>query len=105
MQRIETGSANIEPYGPVVAGSFQCIIFTYTAGHSIDDTGYLKLVFRHVGDFGTPQFDSPTAANYCTVTTTGDCHIEPRWDPKGHTRPWGQSLFLKVMNGFLNEGE
>ncbi len=105
MQHIETGSASIEPYGPVVAGSFQCIIFTYTAGHPIDDTGYLKIVFRHVGDFGTPQFDSPTAANYCTVTTNGDCHIEPRWDPKGHTRPWGQSLLLKVMNGFLKEGE
>lgn len=105
MQRIETGSASIEPCGSVIAGSFQCIIFTYTAGHPIDDTGYLKVVFRHVGDFGTPQFDSPTAANYCTVTTNGDCHIEPRWDPKGHTRPWGQSLFLKVMNGFLNEGE
>ncbi|MBW1803714.1 MAG: DUF3604 domain-containing protein [Deltaproteobacteria bacterium] len=105
MQHIETGSASIEPYGPVVAGSFQCIIFTYTAGHPVDDTGYLKVVFRHVGDFGTPQFDSPTAANYCTVTTTGDCHIEPRWDPKGHTRPWGQSLFLKVMKCFLKEGE
>jgi len=105
MQHIETGSASIEPPVPVVAGSFQRIIFTYTAGHPIDDTGYLKLVFRHVGDFGTPQFDNPTEANYCTVTTNGDCHIEPRWDPKGHTRPWGQSLFFKIMNGFLKSGE
>ena len=105
MQHIETGSASIEPSGPVVAGSFQRIIFTYTVGHPIDDTGYLKLVFRHVGDFGAPQFDNPTAANYCTVTTNGDCHIEPRWDPKGHTRPWGQSLFLKIMSGFLKRGE
>jgi hypothetical protein len=105
MQHIETGSASIQPPGPVVAGSFQHIIFTYTAGHPIDDTGYLKLVFRHVGDFGTPQFDNPTAANYCTVTTNGDCCIEPRWDPKGHTRPWGQSLFLKIMSGFLKRGE
>ncbi len=105
MQHIETGNAKIEPLSPVVAGSFQSIIFTYTAGHPIDDTGYLKIVFRHVGDFGTPQFDNPISANYCTVTTNGDCHIEPRWDPKGHTRPWGQSLFLKVMNGFLKEGD
>lgn len=105
MQHIETGSASIEPCEPVVAGSFQRIIFTYTAGHPIDDTGYLKLVFRHVGDFGTPQFDNPTAENYCTVTTNGDCHIEPRWDPKGHTRPWGQSLFLKITNGFLERNE
>ncbi len=105
MKHIETGTASIMPGVPVVAGSFQSIQLTYTAGHPIDDTGYLKIVFRHVGDFGTPQFDNPTAANYCTVRATGDCCIEPRWDPKGHTRPWGQALFLKVTKGFLNQDE
>jgi len=88
-----------------VAGTFTTITFTYTAGHPIDDTGFVKIVFRHVGDFGTPQFDDPTAPNYCIVSTTGDCRIEPRWDPKGHTRPWSRALYLKVMRGFLNKGE
>jgi hypothetical protein len=105
MQNIETGTASIKPGKPVVAGSFQSIQFTYVTGHPIDDTGYLKIVFRHVGDFGTPQFDNPSAANYCTVRTTGNCCIEPRWDPKGHTRPWGQALLLKVTKGFLNQNE
>jgi hypothetical protein len=78
---------------------------TYTAGHPIDDTGYVKVVFRSVSDFGSPQFDDPTAPNYCTVQTTGDCRIEPRWDPKGHTRPWDRALYLQVRGGFLDAGQ
>lgn len=105
MQCIDLGSAIVEPATPVVAGHYQTITFTYTAGHPIDDTGFLKIVFRQVGDFGTPQLDDPAAPNYCTVSTTGDCRIEPRWDPKGHTRPWSRALFLKVMGGFLNRAE
>jgi hypothetical protein len=102
---IDLGTAIIEPDRPVVAGSFTTITFTYTAGHPVDDSGYAKIAFRSVGDFGTPQFDDPGAPNYCTVHTTGDCRIEPRWDPKGHTRPWSRALFLKVRGGFLNSGE
>ena len=105
MQQIALGKAVIRPERPVVAGSFTTITFIYTAGHPIDDSGYVKIVFRHVGDFGAPQFDDPTAPNYCTIHTSGNCRIEPRWDPKGHTRPWSRSLFLKVRGGFLNEGE
>ena len=105
MQSINLGRAHIRPKGPVEAGSFVTITYTYTAGHPIDDTGFLKIVFRQLGDFGIPQFEDPARANYCTVHTTGNCRIEPRWDIKGNTRPWSLSLFLKVMNGFLNKGE
>ncbi len=45
------------------------ITFTYTAGHPMDRAGYVKIVFRHMDDFGTPQFDNPEAPNYCTVST------------------------------------
>lgn len=100
-----TGKAVIQPNQPVVAGSFTTITFTYTAGHPVDDSGYVKIVFRSVSDFGTPQFDAPAAPNYCTIHTTGDCRIEPRWDPKGHTRPWSRALFLQVRSGFLDRGE
>jgi len=105
MQHIALGNAAIQPTQPVVTGSFTTTTFTYTAEHPIDDTGYVKIVFRSMGDFGTPQFEDPATPNYCSIQTTGDCRIEPRWDPKGNTRPWGRSLFLKVMGGFLNEGE
>lgn len=101
MQHIALGEAIIRPKQPLVAGSFTTITFTYTAGHPIDDSGYVKVVFRSLGDFGTPQFDDPTTPDYCTVHTTGDCRVEPRWDPKGHTRPWSRALFLKVRGGFL----
>lgn len=99
------GTSVIDPNTPVIAGSYATISLTYTAGHPIDDTGYLKIVFRYAGDFGTPQFTDAAAPHYCTVTTTSDCRIEPRWDVKGHTRPWGKALFLKVMGGFVNTGE
>ncbi|MGE5256470.1 MAG: DUF3604 domain-containing protein [Hyphomicrobiales bacterium] len=105
MQHFDLGGARIEPPEPVVAGCYTTLTFTYTAGHPIDDTGFVKLAFRFASDFGTPQFDSPQLPNYCSVATTGDCRIEYRWDPKGHTRPWGRSLFLKVMGGFLDRGQ
>ena len=105
MPPFHLGKTAIEPRTPVVAGSYTTIAFTYTAGHPIDDTGYLKIVFRYAGDFGPPQFSNASAPNYCTVTTTADCRIEPRWDVKGHTRPWGRALLLKVMGGFVNTDE
>ena len=105
MRPIALGKAIIEPQQPVVAGSYTTITFAYTTGHPIDDTGFVKIVFRHVGDFGALQFDDPAAPNYCTVRTTGDCRIEPRWDPKGHIRPWIRALFLQVKGGFLDEGD
>ena len=105
MQELDLGVARIRPKRPVVAGSFATIRFTYTAGHSVDDSGYLKIAFRFAGDFGWPQFDDPAAQNYCTVHTTGDCRILPRWDSKGNTRPWGYALYLKVTGGFLDSGQ
>lgn len=99
------GSARIVPRGRVTAGSLTTIRFTYRVGHPIDDTGSVKVAFRYAGDFGVPQFTDPEALNYCSVKTTGDCRIEPRWDPKGHTRPWGRTLMLKVMGGYLDTGD
>jgi hypothetical protein len=105
MQHIDLGTAVINPSEPVVAGAFTTLTFTYTAGHPIDDTGFVKIAFRFASDCGVPQFDHPGRANYCSVTTTGNCRMEPRWDPKGHTRPWGRSIFLKVMGGYLDRGQ
>jgi len=99
------GTAKIDSKTALVAGTYQTINYTFTAEHAIDDTGYVKIVFRFAGDFGIPQFSNPDKADYCSVTTNGDCRIEPRWDAKGHTRPWGKALYLKVMGGFLNAGE
>ena len=105
MERLDLGRAVVTPRTPLVAGSWTTRTYTYTAGHPIDDTGYVKIAFRFAGDFGVPQFTDPAAENYCRVHTTGRCRVEPRWDPKGHTRPWDRCLILKILQGFLDRGE
>ena len=88
-----------------VAGDYISLEYTYTAGHPVDDSGVIKIAFRFAGDFGIPQFTDKKSANFCTIKTTGDCRIEPRWDSKGNTRPWGRSLYLRVTAGYLNRGD
>ncbi len=104
-QQLDPGYATVSPDTPVTAGEYTTVVYEYVAGHPVDDSGYLKIAFRYAGDFGTPQFDDPEAPDYCTVTTTGDCIVQARWDRKGNTRPWGQSLFLKITTGFLDRGQ
>jgi hypothetical protein len=105
MERLDLGRAAVSPRSPLVAGSWTTRVFTYTAGHPIDDTGHVKIAFRFAGDFGVPQFTDPAGENFCAVSTTGRCRIEPRWDPKGHTRPWDRCLVLKIVGGYLARGE
>ncbi|MBC7235952.1 MAG: DUF3604 domain-containing protein [Chloroflexi bacterium] len=103
-QHLDLGTARIEPPDPIVAGSYITLTFIYTAGHPIDDSGAIRIVFRSVGDFGTPQFSDPLAPNYCTVHTDGDCRLVPRWDPRGNPRPWWQTLQIDIKGGYLDRG-
>ncbi len=105
MESIQLGKATIQPKIPLVAGSFETLTYTYTAGHPIDDSGYVMIAFRSAGDFGIPQFINPSVPNYCTIQTDGDCRPIPRWDPRGNKRPWFQALYIKITGGFLNTGE
>ena len=105
MNTINPGKAYVEPSRPVTAGSYITLRYTYTAGHPIDDSGYIKIAFRFAGDFGVFQFTDPEKQNYCGLSTDGDCRLIPRWDPKGNLRPWGNTLYIKITGGFLNTGE
>ena len=105
MEQPDLGKAIVRPRRRLVAGSRATLTYVYTAGHAIDDSGYVKIAFRQLGDFGKPQFTDPAAPDYCSIRTTGDCRILPRWDPKGHLRPWSQALYLQVRFGFLDRGE
>jgi hypothetical protein len=105
MQSTDLGRAHIQPNEVVEAGAFITVTYTYIAEYPIDETGYLKIVFRQVSDFGTPQFDNPSKPNYCTVHTTGNCRIRPRWENRGHRRPWTRALFLRIADGFLDKEE
>ena len=99
------GKAEIYPHKPIVAGSYATLTYTYTVGHCIDDSGFIKIAFRKMEDFGQPQFDNPKAANYCSISTTGNCKIFPRWDDAGNIRPYTKALYLQLRYGYLQEGE
>ncbi len=100
------GTATISPTGAFEAGSFQTFTLEYTAGyHGIDDSGSLKIVFRFAGDQTRPQMDDPKRPNYVTVKASNNAVLEARYDPKGNVRPWDRCLYIKVVHGFLEEGD
>ena len=100
------GSASIEPQGRFEAGSFQSFALTYTAGYfGIDDTGSIKIVHRFASDMGRPQFDDPAAPNYVTAEASNGAVLDMRYDGKMNIRPWDKTLYIKVVRGFLREGD
>ena len=100
------GSAVVEPSGSFEAGSYQEFTLTYTAGYfGIDDTGSLKIVHRFASDMGRPQFDAPGAANFVTVEATNGAVLHVEYDMKRNIRPWDKTLYIKVVRGFLREGD
>lgn len=100
------GSATLSVPAPVEAGSFQSIELVYTAGYfGIDDTGSIKIVQRFASDMGRPQLDDPKAANYTTVEASNGAVLDVRYDPKMNIRPWDKTLMIRVVRGFLNEGD
>ena len=100
------GSAVVEPSGPVEAGSYQSFTLTYTAGFfGIDDTGSIKIVHRFASDMARPQFDDPAAPNYVSVEASNGAVLHVEYDVKRNIRPWDRTLYIKVVRGFLREGD
>jgi hypothetical protein len=100
------GSATVEPTGSFEAGSFHEFTVTYTAGYfGIDDTGSIKIVHRFASDMGRPQFDRPEAPNYTTVEASNGAVLHVEYDIKRNIRPWDKTVYIKVVRGFLREGD
>lgn len=100
------GRAEITPPGAFEAGSVVPFTLTYTAGlHGIDDSGSLKIVFRFASDQSRPQFEDPARFCYTTVEASNNAVLDCRYDPKGNVRPWDRTLYIKVVRGFLREGD
>ena len=100
------GTAAISPTGKFEAGSFQSFTLVYTAGYfGIDDTGSIKIVHRFASDMGRPQWNDPKAANYTTVEASNGAVLNVLYDPKLNIRPWDKTLMIRVMRGFLREGD
>ena len=104
--RDRMGAATVTPSGSFVAGSLQTFTLVYTAGFfGIDDTGSIKVVHRFASDMGRPQWSDPTAPNYTTVVASNGAILEVQYDGKRNIRPWDKTLFIRVIRGFLREGD
>ena len=102
----DLGTATVTPTGDFEAGSFHSFAIVYTAGKfGVDDSGSLKICHRFAADQARPQFDDPKGVNYTTVTASNNAVLEARFDPKGHTRPWDRTLYIKVVKGFMKQGD
>ncbi len=100
------GTATVSPTGEFEAGSFGEFTLTYTAGYfGIDDTGSIKIVHRFASDMGRPQFTDPKGWNYTTVEASNGAVLQVEYDGKRNIRPWDKTLFIRVMRGFLREGD
>jgi hypothetical protein len=102
----ELGTATITPGGDFEAGSHQSFTLTYTAGKfGIDDSGSLRICFRFASDQTRPQFEDAARPNYTVIEASNNAVLEYRYDPKGNVRPWDRTLYIKVVRGFLREGD
>ena len=100
------GSATVTPTGEFEAGSFQEFTVVYTAGKfGIDDTGSIKLVHRFASDMGRIQTSDPKAPNYLTAEASNGAILDVNFDIKQNIRPWDKTIYIKVVRGFLREGD
>jgi hypothetical protein len=102
----QLGTAEIHPSGPFTAGSYTSFEIVYTAGYfGIDDSGSIKIVQRFASDMGSPQFDDPKAPGYLSAEASNGASLLLRYDIKDNIRPWGKTLYIKVVRGYLREGD
>ena len=100
------GTATVTPDGPVEAGSWQSFTLVYTAGRfGIDDSGSIKVCFRFASDQSRLQLDDPRGPGFVTVEASNGAVLETRFDYKQNTRPWDRTLYIKVVRGFMREGD
>lgn len=102
----DLGRVSCSLKGTVAAGSWQTCVLRYTAGFAgIDDTGSLKIVMRYATDSGLPQFDDPSAPHYTTAVASNGARLQLRYDVKDNRRPWGRTIHVKVLQGYLRKSE
>ena len=102
----ELGHAFLTPSGDFEAGSWQTFKLIYTCGkYGMDDSASMRICFRFASDQSRPQFEDPNWRNYTTVEASNSAVLETRYDPKGNVRPWDRALYIKVVRGFMQEGD
>lgn len=102
----DLGTAKVAPSGDFVAGSHATFTLTYTAGRfGVDDTGSLRIVFRFATDQTNLQLTDPAAPGYTTVRASNGAVLDVSFSPKANIRPWDRTLWIKVVRGYLSEGD
>jgi len=101
------GHVSLDPDDPVPIRSLQTFRLTYTVGrYGLDDTGAIRVVFRALGDWGGLQTSDPTAHNYVTATTSSGVPLDVDYSRYGVSpRPRWKALTVRVMGGYLREGD
>ncbi len=99
------GSGTITPDVPVVSAQLGTWTVEYTVGVSgIDDGGRIRLAFRSVTDWATPQFSDPQAENYVTAHASRPVMLTPSY-ALGGIRPWTKTITVGVTSGALAQGD
>ena len=102
----DLGRAELEPEGAFEAGSYASFTLTYTAGtYGIDDTGALRICFRFASDQTPPQFTDARAPGYTVIEASNGAILDYRFDQKANVRPWDRTLYIKVVQGYLEVGD
>ncbi|MFT5679594.1 MAG: hypothetical protein ACI8RZ_000498 [Myxococcota bacterium] len=100
------GSVTLTPTQPVEARSHTTLTLRYTVGqHGLDDRGAFKILMRFPMDGGAWQLTEPSADNFVSVTSTGDCKFQGLFESFGDARPWFKVLRVRVVGGCLRRGE
>jgi hypothetical protein len=100
------GAVEIRPLDPIVAGSHVCLEIEFTAGlFGIDDTGAVRLAMRYATDMALPQFSDAAAANYVSAEASNGAKLEVRYEPRGNQRPYDRTIVIRVLSGFLRQGD
>jgi len=110
----DIGYATIEPNKPVIVGARQTWAITYYVGkRGIKKGGSIRIIIPHT--FTTPQIDEFCKDGFTTAKCSKkeislSMHLESRifcaYRPElSHSGTFGKSLFIKINNGNLIEGD
>ena len=100
------GRAEIEPKGPLIAGTMHTLRITFTVGrYGIDDKGSILIAWKYVCDDEHPQFSDPEGSGYTTAYTTGEAKLKLSFGALSFYRPWFKALRVDVYDGSLKEGD
>lgn len=101
------GSVSLDQTGAFPVRSHQTFTLIYTAGrYGVDDSGGLKVAFRHVGDMDRLQTTDPTAPNYVSARADNGVNLVLEFAAHGlSARPRNKALAVQVNGGYLREGD